>query len=240
MKNNIPFSEVSKYVNIISSALGEKPRRIGSNTDYPVYTWHHGFTDVYLLQTINWAEGVVNEPEYQLSITDSEIAALSEVDALQSEEDKNQRLMKEKVLGVLQRAVSKKTEQEIYKSLDSAIQIDPSCYIAYYYKASYKFDFQNISGAKIDCKKAFALNEYDQPTLELLLLIYLTENNNYDAKTLVQKKEKWINSTARSAALLGDYYRIVEQNLEKACQYYNLAYDRGFLEVMPTIKQICQ
>lgn len=240
VKKNIPFSEVSSYVNKINSILGISAKNHSTHDDYPFYTWYNGFTTIYLYQDLNWIEGSGTKAEYKLTINDLEVEALSSIDALKTEEDKNQRLVKKKVMDIFQRTGMKQNEFEIYSSLDSAIQIDPNCYLAYYLKAEYKYGFQNISGAKVDCEKAYELNEYHQPTLELLLLIYLTEGNNYDAKTLVQTSEKWINSTANSAALLGEYYRIVEQNLDKACKYYNIAYDRGFIEVLPTIKQICQ
>jgi hypothetical protein len=106
-------------------------------------------------------------------------------------------------------------------------------------KADIKFNSGNTNGAKFDCLNAYRLNEYDQPTLELLLIVYLIENDRENAKQLVRKKEQLIDATPRSAQILGDYFRMVENDMNMACKYYNLAFDRGYPSALKAVQDFC-
>ena len=106
-------------------------------------------------------------------------------------------------------------------------------------KAEKKYKSGNTNGAKFDCIKAYQLNEYDQPTLALLLHLYLLENEYENARRLVREKKQLIDADSFSAFVLGDYFRVVENNMNQACQYYNLAFDRGHPNGLKMLQDYC-
>jgi tetratricopeptide (TPR) repeat protein len=238
-KWGIPIGEVNSMVNSITKKLGFKPEESRAGDNLPSYDWKKGLMEVSLMQEIDLNNNGAKKLSYIFTVRDDEAYALIKLKRNTNDPDRLMRLTKENVREILQRAFKKEKVDEAMRTIDSAITIDPSCYIAHFFKADIKFNSGNINGAKFDCIKAYKLNPYDQPTLELLLIVYLIENDQANATQLVQQKEILINKTARSAQILGDYYRMVEHDMNTACKYYNLAFDRGYPSALTAVQVFC-
>jgi hypothetical protein len=238
-RREIPIGEVNSIIDLTTKKLGFKPRESRTNDNFPSYFWKKGFMEVSLMQEIDFNNNGVRKQSYIFIVRDDEAYALCKLKRNTTDPDRLVHITKEKVRTILQRSLDKSMVDEAMITIDSAITVDPTCYLAHFLKADIKLNSGNINGAKFDCLKAFNLNSYHQPTLELLLMIYVLENDIASATQLVKQKENIINKTARSAQILGDYYRIIEGNMDAACRYYNLAFDRGYPTALKAIQDFC-
>lgn len=238
-QRNIPFGEVPNIVNEVSEKLGFHPVEERILDELPSYTWVRGFLSVRLMQEYDYEKGSGKKESYSFTVDDAKPLAANRINPSSNESDRLQRVAKQKVKDYLIKALESNTINEALKTIDSALSIDPSCYLAHQLKAEVKFSSGNTNGAKLDCLNAFRLNEYHQPTLALLLYLYLIEGEHESAKKLVREKEQFIDADSKSAATLGDYFRVVENNIDKACKYYNLAFDRGHPNGLEALQNYC-
>jgi len=238
-QRNIPIGEVSNFINDVSKKLGFNPVEKKYGDKLPSYEWEKGFMTVTLMQEIDFNKNGAEKQSYSFTVKDDKPYAITKMSAISKDPDRLQRQTKEKVREYLIKSTKLNLVDEAMQTIDSSIKIDPSCYIAHFMKADIKFNSGNTNGAKFDCLNAYRLNEYDQPTLELLLIVYLIENDRENAKQLVRKKEQLIDATPRSAQILGDYFRMVENDMNMACKYYNLAFDRGYPSALKAVQDFC-
>jgi hypothetical protein len=238
-KRDIPIGAVDSMVNSITKKLGFKPEEYRIGHDLPSYHWKKGLMKVSLHQEMDFNNNGALKQSYVFTVSDGESIALIELKRNSNDPDRPMRHIKENVSEIFQRAFKKEKVDEAIRTIDSALTIDPSCYLAHFFKADIKFNSGNINGAKFDCIKAYNLNPFYQPTLELLFIVYLFENEPEHATELVRQKEILINKTARSAQILGDYYRMIQYDLNTACKYYNLAFDRGYPNALKAVRDFC-
>ena len=189
-QKNILISQVPIIVNDVSEKLGFNPveNRIGEGGQLP-YKWEKGFLSVNLMQENDYENGSGKRQSYSLTVHDAKPYAANKINPSSNESDRLQRLTKEKVRDYLLKSLELNLLDAAIQTIDSAIKVDPSCYIAHYMKAERKYQSGNTNGAKFDCIKAYRLNEYDQATLALLLQSYLIENEYENARQVKLEKK---------------------------------------------------